>query len=296
MSAFPSISPQSNLAAFAFPNGSSRVYYLTSTGAVIEISGSGPSWAGQEIATGSGGTLKNTQLIGLCLSNGYLRIYYQNGASEIIELAWSGSSWVSTDIGAEAASALPVTNTALAALSLPNGNIHVYYLSSGLDIIQLVGSGSSWVGNNLTAIVGAVLPMASTPLAAFSLPNGDIHVYYLSSGLDIIQLVGSGSSWVGNNLTVSAGAVPPAENTSLAAFPLPNDGFRIYYVSGGYDLNELAWSGLSWAKSQLVQIVGTGGTPVAAFPLPNGNSRVYFFSFGHVIEWSGSGSSWTTKT
>lgn len=129
-------------------------------------------------------------------------------------------------------------------------------------------------------------PSADTPIAAISVA-GMLRLYCLSQDNHLFQLEPNfdGSSWTAQNLTHEIVDLFPEALSNVAAVALANTEPRVYYLSTGNKLRELAFNGQAWSDVAILEgLEVASDTPLVALTR-NNLPKVYLLTpDNHVHE------------
>jgi len=190
-------------------------------------------------------------VFGLVISLAALPAYGQL----VHQLSYNNSYWMDQDLNGVPAEIYPLA----AFPTTPNGQEHVYYLSSGSSahVHQLFYNGVSWADEDLTVLSGG--PTAFSTVTGFSVGNYQ-YVYYVSNGVPnhVHQLLYNNVNWVDSDLAALSGT--PQQDASflgLVAFTT-TPALHVYYVDGNsLGVHQLfSNDGATWQDQDLTSLTG----------------------------------------
>ncbi len=207
-------------------DGSQHVNFVGTDGHVHElyITPGAAGWVDNDLTKLAGAVLPMvvppTPLGGYWGSDGSQHVNFIGDDSHVHELYITpgAAGWVDNDLTAlSGGGVLPKMGPPITSLDGYWGNDnsqHVNFIGDDGHLRELyITPGVGWVDNNLTALSGGgVLPMVvpMTPLDGYGGSDGSQHVNFIGTDGHVHELhIAPGWSWARNDLTASAGAVPP---------------------------------------------------------------------------------------
>ena len=209
-----------------------HVFYLGANQNVYQLwySYGSSEWFLQDLTTSSGGPLAaaGSHLTSFADSFGE-HIVYMGTNEHVYQIYYNSShgNWVDQDLTATTSGVSAASGSALSSFA-DNSGEHVIYIGADLHIFQFYypASGTGWIDQDLNGLAsnnpgpaasGSGLTSFSDPSDYYYGPGGE-HVFYVSSGLQVSELLFTGSVWQGfPNLP---GNMPVAQG-SLALTSLP---------------------------------------------------------------------------
>jgi hypothetical protein len=216
-------------------------------------------------------------------------------AQQIHQLSYNNSFWSDQSLN-ESEDYPSWTMGAFA--TTPNGQSHVYYVSSGTTqhVHQLFYNGVSWSDEDLTVLSGGPPAGVKGTVVGFSVGNFQ-YVYYLATSFHIHQLLYNNVSWKDSDLTAQSGSSEVALPSGLVAFTT-SPALHVYYVAGdgSYNIRQLfSPTGTTWQDEALTNFVDDE-MPVITTGFNIGNLQyVYWYDrdTAHTHQLSYNNSSWS---
>lgn len=181
-------------------------------------------------------------------------------ADHIHHLWYNNSTWQDQDLTALTGG--PGANggelAAIAAFrTIPNDQLHVYYVDPNDHMRQLYYNGASWSDQDLTALADGP-PAQPFSVSGFAIGNLQ-YVFYLSNpSFHVHELYYNNSTWQDQDLTALVGG-SLADGPLVAFATTVNNQFHVYYVDlFTLDLHQLYFNGTSWSDQDLTAIMGGG--------------------------------------
>jgi hypothetical protein len=228
--------------------------------------------------------------------------YYKGTDSHVYRLSWDGA-WQYTDITTAAgAPNADYLSPVVSQVDPLYNRSEVFYLDSNQDVHELYydygSKNPAWKDSNITLLFKLPSAEAGSPIVSLVNPYANsIQVDYLDSAGHIHEMYSfNRTTWAGNDLTVVAGALPAALNSSLVTeINKVANTVEIYFLGTDSHVRELWWAPWTWHNSD----------PTAAARAPNaanGSALVslsnpiaktvqvdYLDSAGHIHElwWNG---------
>jgi len=208
--------------------------------------------------------------------------FYLGFDKHIYELYWNGS-WNYLDLTNTVAGApTAAASTAIASQidELYDGS-EVFYVDNAQHVHELYYdySKTAWYHTDVTALTGAPLPAAGTPLVSLVNPYAkSIQVDYLDSSGHIHEVYSwDRKNWYTGDLTASTGAPAAAPNSSLVTeINKEANSVEIYFLGTDRHVRELWWE-LTWAPGW------HSSDPTAAAGAPNAATGSALVSLNNPI-------------
>ena len=219
------VAPAAHTALDGYPlsDDSQHVNYVGVDNHIHELFISrGAGWADNDLTAIAGAVAPaaHTAVHGHRLSDDSQHVIYVGVDNHIHELFISrGAGWADNDLTAIAGAVAPAAHTALDGYPLSDDSQHVNYVGVDNHIHELfISRGAGWADNDLTAIAGAVAPLAPTDatvaLDGYPLSDDSQHINYVGIDNHIHELfISRGAGWADNDLTTIARAVAPTDPT-----------------------------------------------------------------------------------
>ena len=124
--------------------------------------------------------------------------------------------------------------------------------AQGQQVHQLLYNNASWADQNLS---GASTDLHTGVAAFLTTPNNGLHTYYLASDDDVHQLYLPGTTWVEEDLTLTASAPKAIAGSAVAGFSVQNFQY-VYFVAQNQHVHQLLYNNSTWIDSDLTAAVG----------------------------------------
>ena len=250
-------------------------------------------WVDQDLTTISGGALaaSGSALSGL-VNGTQEHVYYEGANNHVYQLVTNSSGqWVEQDVTASASGGVAaVTKSPLSSITGPSYQ-QVFYLGTNNHVYQLQYSYSSltWICQDLTALSGAPVVLAATPLTAYI--NGtQAHVMWLGANTHVYQLVTNAQgAWVYQDLTSTTNGEPTASGTGLSS-TFNTTGAFIFYVGTNLHVYQFFynWSTGVWVDEDLTATtngaLAVANSSLSSFVDTAGEHVMYMGSNNHVYQ------------
>ena len=161
----------------------------------------------------------------------------------------------------------------LATLAVPAfsqaGHVHELYYNN-----------SNWTDTDLTALTGGASATFFGAITAFyTVPNGQLHVYYVDAGSQHVhQLYYNNSTWSDSDLTSFTGG-PTASPYGITGFAIGNFQY-IFYEGTDNHVHQIVYNNFNWTDQDITALAGSAAAglgPILAFATkPNNQFHVYY--------------------
>jgi Pro-kumamolisin, activation domain/Abnormal spindle-like microcephaly-assoc'd, ASPM-SPD-2-Hydin/Subtilase family len=253
----------SSLEGFPLSDDSQHVFFIGTDGHVYELYiTAGAGWVYNDLTALARAVPPNptTALDGYRLSDDSKHVNYIGTDGHVHELYITrGGRWVDNDLTSLAGAVPPIPTTALDGYPLSDDSEHVFFIGTDHHVHELyLTRGAAWVDNDLTALAGAVPPIPTTALDGYRLSDDSKHVNFIGTDHHVHELyIHAGASWVDNDLTAEAGAVPPTATSALDGFPLSDDSQHLFFIGADTHVHELyITAGAGWVDIDLTTLAG----------------------------------------
>ncbi|MGA9675766.1 MAG: hypothetical protein WBR28_11135 [Mycobacterium sp.] len=233
----------------------------------------GLGWSNHDLTSLADGFVPNAgrALAGYWGSDNSQHVNYIGSDDHVHELyAHPGAAgWVDNDLTALSGGAAPLVGyptTALVGYWGSDSSQHVNFVSwtgseAHVHELYIAPGAAGWVDNDLTALAGAAKPRTGPPpsaLAGYWGSDGSVHVNFLSVDGHVHELyIRPGASWVDNDLTALAGAVPAAEASPLAGYWGSDSSVHVNFIGTDGHVHELyIRPGAGWVDNDLTALAG----------------------------------------
>jgi outer membrane protein assembly factor BamB len=287
-------------------DGSQHVNVITGDGHVHELYRS-PDPAVQWVDNDLTGFANATPaycpvLVGYAQSNDSQHVLFidQFGCvHELYRSSTEGAQWVDNNLtrfaGGTAATVLAATSS-LAGYSQNDNSQIVVFMDSYASVHMLHRSNNpvvQWEEFNTISLIDGSVALLGSPLAAYSQPDGSIHIYLLDVTGNIHELYlapAAGGQWVDNNLSGYAGAQPAAYFSALAAYTQGDGSQHVNFLDSNGHIHELyrtADPAAQWVDNDLTKFAAGAaaaqGSAIKSCSLNDGGQHVSFIDQnGHL--------------
>jgi hypothetical protein len=253
----PVAAANSSLTAILMPDGSSRLYYITTFGNIQEVAVSaGGGTASTANVTGPIGApvpVSGTALTSFLNGSSGIsepRVYYFSADGHVQELEFGTGGWHYLDITNASGSAAfaAVSGSALTGQPLGN-NPRVYYFTSDGHVQELAW-GSGWNRTDVTNATGNAAAIAGSALTS-ELSNGNPRIYYFSYEGHVRELAWGAGWHNGGDVSAKVGAPAAAAGSALTSNYRSGDNVLwLFYITPDNHVQELAWTG-GWSHNDI---------------------------------------------
>lgn len=268
---------KTQLTAYVDDTGGQHILYLDANSHLNQLYYlMGTTWLPQDLTGSFGGNTPNANSSLTSFIDGSTpagqHVFYLDSNQHLNQLYYpgTGTTWIAQDLTASYASGLPTAASGswLASFFLPmDGSEHVFYLDGSNNLVQFYypGTGTTWTLQPLS-VFGGNTPASGSALVAFADNNSGEHVVYLDSNGHINQLYypGTGTAWIPQDLTATAGGNTPATTSNLTAYLDFTGGQHIAYEDSNQHINQIFYIPTSntWMAQDVTATQG-GNTPAS---------------------------------
>jgi hypothetical protein len=265
----PEPTPGSALVGYWGNDNSVHVNYVGTDNHIHELYiAPGHPWVDNDLTALAGAVAPAvaSALGGFWGSDGSVHVNFIGTDNHIHELYIApGHPWVDNDLTALAGAVGPDAASALVGFWGSDGSVHVNFIGTDTHVHELyIAPGHNWVDNDLTALAGAVAPVATGALVGFWGSDGSVHVNFIGTDNHVHELyIAPGHAWVDNDLTTLAGAVAPVAAGALDGYWGSDGSVHVNFIGTDNHVHELYIApGHTWTDNDLTALAGA--TPPAA--------------------------------
>jgi hypothetical protein len=175
-----------SLTCFGVGGSATRVYYVDTTGRVIELAWENNGW--KTNLTPATHAAPNS-LSSFGVGGSATRVYYLDQSNHVCELAWENSGWVLTPVASQAEAPPAAAGSALTCFGVDGSATRVYYVDTTGHMNELAWE-NSWV-RNVTLASG----VATSALTCFGVGGSATRVYYLDKNHLVNELAWENPNW-----------------------------------------------------------------------------------------------------
>ena len=293
----PSVATPCQLASHVFEaQGTQHVFYRTADGRIVELWWRGaepPHWGYLTTQANGAPVAAGDPASHVFVAEGTQHVFYRTADGQIVELWWLGGEvphWgylTTPSNGAPVAAGDPTSHVFDA-----EGTQHVFYRSTGSQIIELWWSGGAAAqANNLTVSSGGAPPADGIPASHVFFAEGTQHVFYHAAGVEEVSEVielwwrpGQRAQFV--KLSERSGA-PRAASDPISHVFAAESTQNVFYQSVDGGLIELRWFGPTPPWRDLLSGLGAAegivGKPAShVFPAKNVEHVFYVGADLHI--------------
>ena len=256
-----------NSSMAAFGVGSTlapRVYYVRTNGHVCELAWFQSAWHASDLfalTAQPAATILGAKLVAFGAGTALAaRVYYVGTNGTLWELAWFGNKWHASDLEPETQLPVPGRLVGFAVGTDPLGDNpeeRVYYGAKQEIIWEVAWFKLEWHASNITELARfpeSLFPAASR-MTGFAVGESlSPRLYYEGSSGTINELAWYNHRWYATDLFTRTAepAIGVLHGSVLAGFGAGTDFEpRVYYVSAGGHICELAWVKHTWHASDV---------------------------------------------